>query len=320
MDDIKWFKFNPSRWMMGKIQRCDEVTQARFIRLCSLYWSKDCEMTIEDAIIEIEENHFDILKSKKIITIDITKIYISFLDEQIFEIKEDKKDKSTSGIVGNLKRWHKDIYEQFLSKKISLEKAIELSKVIALPSQPDNTPIATQSQNIADKEETRLDLDKEETRLEKETIESVSDLKNPTSPQLKIDYDKLKLFFNDNCGSMAKVQILSDKRKKGISALIKKFSKQDFQKVIEKSKESNFLQGQNDRGWKADFDWILNQTNFIKILEGNFDNDKKQKENGKQQQFANSTKKPARFSVARATETLRADAERKQREMENRNS
>lgn len=44
----------------------------------------------------------------------------------------------------------------------------------------------------------------------------------------------------------------------------------------------------------------------------------KNSSNGKQ--FTSPSKKSARFSVARATETLRADAERKQREMENRNS
>lgn len=44
------------------------------------------------------------------------------------------------------------------------------------------------------------------------------------------------------------------------------------------------------------------------------------KNTGNGKQFTSPSKKPARFSIARATETLRADAERKQREMENRNS
>lgn len=291
MDDIKWFKFNPSRWMMGKIQKCPEVTQARFMRLCSMYWVKDCEMTIEDAVIEIDQDHFDILKAKKVITIDTLKVYISFLDEQIFEIKEYKKDKSTSGIVGNLKRWHKEIYDQFISKSISLERAIELSKIIATPSDPDNDPIASPSQNIADKDKD-LDKDKEKNRLDNINKEDVSDLKNPPPPILKIDYDKLKLFFNDNCGLMSKIQILSDKRKKSIAILIKKHSKEDFKKVIEKCKESKFLQGENNRSWKADFDWLLNQTNFIKVLEGNYDNENKINHNGGKQPTTGFTKIP----------------------------
>ena len=45
-----------------------------------------------------------------------------------------------------------------------------------------------------------------------------------------------------------------------------------------------------------------------------------QKNTGNGKQFTSTPKKPARFSIARAEQTLRTDAERKQREMENRNS
>ena len=55
MSKLTWFKFTPSDYMMGKIQRCPEVTQARFIRLCCLYWNKQCELTYEDAEIEIDK-------------------------------------------------------------------------------------------------------------------------------------------------------------------------------------------------------------------------------------------------------------------------
>ena len=34
---------------------------------------------------------------------------------------------------------------------------------------------------------------------------------------------------------------------------------------------SDFLSGRNG-AFKASFDWLLKQTNFIKILEGNYDN------------------------------------------------
>ena len=178
MDKLQWFKFNPSDWMMGKIQRCPEITQARFLRLCCMYWNKDCELSIEDSIIEIDKEHFDILISKKILTTDNKNVYISFLDEQNLEIKEVSKDKSTSGIVGNLKRWHNLIYQRFKAKEISLEEAIELSKTIAPPSHTDSIPIAPPSQNIADKiktiqDEDEIREDEEKKRkdflLEKET-------------------------------------------------------------------------------------------------------------------------------------------------------
>ena len=34
---------------------------------------------------------------------------------------------------------------------------------------------------------------------------------------------------------------------------------------------SSFLKGDNDRGWKASFDWIFeNNKNWVKVFEGNY--------------------------------------------------
>lgn len=164
MEKLQWFKFNPTDWVMGKIQRCPEITQARFMRLICLYWNKECKLLIEDAEIEIDKEHLDILINKKIILTNDTFLNISFLDEQFYEIETNQKDKSKSGVIGNLKRWHLDIYNKFMNKEISLEQAIEQSKVIAHLSHTDCTPIATQSQNIAEKR--RGEENREEERRE----------------------------------------------------------------------------------------------------------------------------------------------------------
>ena len=59
MDKLQWFKFRPSDWMMGKIMRCDEITQARYMRLVCLYWNKGCDLSYEDAEIEIDKKHLN---------------------------------------------------------------------------------------------------------------------------------------------------------------------------------------------------------------------------------------------------------------------
>jgi hypothetical protein len=38
------------------------------------------------------------------------------------------------------------------------------------------------------------------------------------------------------------------------------------------AEESDFLKGANDRNWVADFDWIMNDTNMAKILDGKYEN------------------------------------------------
>ena len=45
-----------------------------------------------------------------------------------------------------------------------------------------------------------------------------------------------------------------------------------FTRAVIKAQETPFLRGENERGWKADFDWfIANDQNVIKVLEGRYD-------------------------------------------------
>ncbi len=113
-----------------------------------------------------------------------------------------------------------------------------------------------------------------------------SDFSNPTP--LEIDFKKLIDFFNENKGNMPEVQKISKTRQIRISNLIKNYSKEKLKDVILKCKNSNFIQGENDRDWIANFDWITKSENFIKILEGNYKN----KENGSSKQNTAESKQP----------------------------
>lgn len=107
MDKLHWFKFAPSDWMMGKIQRCSEITQARFIRLCCIYWNKETNMSIDDAICEIDQDHFDELIKRKIITENQEHIFIDFLDDQMDEIMETSRKNSKAGKISAQRRAEK---------------------------------------------------------------------------------------------------------------------------------------------------------------------------------------------------------------------
>ena len=75
------------------------------------------------------------------------------------------------------------------------------------------------------------------------------------------------------CVSLPKVRTMTDKRKKAIQKLFKKYSEEDIRLVLEKSEDSDFLAGRS-KDWRADLDWIINENNFVKILEGRYDNRK----------------------------------------------
>ena len=46
---------------------------------------------------------------------------------------------------------------------------------------------------------------------------------------------------------------------------------------FEKAEASEFLKGENDRAWTADFDWLIRPTNMSKVLEGKYDGSSKPK-------------------------------------------
>lgn len=83
--------------------------------------------------------------------------------------------------------------------------------------------------------------------------------------------EEIASLFNEKCPSLQKVIKVSDKRKKKIDKLIKAYSREEIQTVFEKAEHSDFLSGKV-KDFKACFDWLIEQSNFIKVLEGNYDN------------------------------------------------
>ena len=76
--------------------------------------------------------------------------------------------------------------------------------------------------------------------------------------------------FNEICLSYPKVKVISEKREKEILTRLETYSLEDLGTVFTNSESSSFMKGKNDRGWYATFDWIMDENNFVKILEGNY--------------------------------------------------
>ena len=77
--------------------------------------------------------------------------------------------------------------------------------------------------------------------------------------------------FNTTCVSFPKVTALSADRQKHIAARLKQYGVEKIKVVFQKAEASSFLKGENNRKWKANFDWLINETNFAKVLDGNYD-------------------------------------------------
>lgn len=90
--------------------------------------------------------------------------------------------------------------------------------------------------------------------------------------------DKYSAFiniYNTYCINLPTLQKLTDKRKTSINKFLKEFNVEQFQQICINANDSDFLTGNNERGWKADFDFIIRPDKAIKILEEQYNNKKR---------------------------------------------
>lgn len=80
--------------------------------------------------------------------------------------------------------------------------------------------------------------------------------------------------YNFSCPNLPQVQKITDKRKKSIDNFLKDFTIEQFRDICNIANSSDFLTGENKRGWKADFDFIMRTDKALSILEGKYSNSK----------------------------------------------
>lgn len=110
----------------------------------------------------------------------------------------------------------------------------------------------------------------------KEKEEEKKEVSGAGAPHLPLDLKALAVYFNDqvfNAGSIIKpVRSIERQRAHAVSARCREYGKEAVRDVVRKAVMSDFLNGKNDRGWVATFDWLMKPNNFAKVLEGNYDN------------------------------------------------
>ena len=120
---------------------------------------------------------------------------------------------------------------------------------------------ALQCNTEVTKSNTEIEIDKD-----KETeIDIEIEKKNKT------DYQQIIDLYNAICVSLPSVRSLSNARKKEIKARLNTYSVDDIKQCFENAEASSFLKGDNDRKWTASFDWIMKDSNFAKVLDGNYE-------------------------------------------------
>ena len=134
------------------------------------------------------------------------------------------------------------------------------------------------------KSTTTKDINIDNHRLsskEYNSLASIGELPEKTEEKPKTDRlpaKEIKEMWNTTCTSFPKLFTISENRKNKMRLRISEMGGIDkalplLKQIFEKMQESNFLKGDNKRGWKASFDWLFeNDKNWVKVFEGNYDN------------------------------------------------
>ena len=125
--------------------------------------------------------------------------------------------------------------------------------------------------------------EKSTQRKEKESKEDIdSSLRSESSSSPcpttdndgEINFSGVMAFFNammeKHHAVIATITDMTKKRRDSVAARIRSYGIESLKKVIVNAATSDFLNGENDKSWVADFNWLFKPNNYVKVLEGNY--------------------------------------------------
>ena len=131
------------------------------------------------------------------------------------------------------------------------------------------------------------DQEKELKKANLNVVEKKEETVDIPAGKITPSYQIITDYFNNavsNC-NVPKIRNINEARKKSIKARLGEYDIETILNVIDKVVASDFLNGSSNTGFTASFDWIFKPSNFIKILEGNYDN--RDRERNVQDDFRN---------------------------------
>lgn len=111
----------------------------------------------------------------------------------------------------------------------------------------------------------RKDIDEEENFKEPDGSSSTDD-----DPEVTVNYVFNQ--YNSICKNVTRAKALSEARRKMIGARLREHGYKAVMEMLIIASKSDFMSGANKRSWVANIDWMFKPTNFVKVLDGIYNN------------------------------------------------
>ncbi|WP_238917218.1 hypothetical protein [Clostridium sp. YIM B02555] len=89
-------------------------------------------------------------------------------------------------------------------------------------------------------------------------------------PTDKVPYQTIIDLFNSTCKSLPKVKARNKTRDNHIKTMYKSLGIEKVKELFTLAENSDYLSGRNMKWLNCSFDWIVKESNYIKVLEGNY--------------------------------------------------
>lgn len=160
----------------------------------------------------------------------------------------------------------------------TVKKRSEAGKMGGRPTKAKDDEDKAKKANAFSEKQSQAKKGDTVTDTDTETVTD-TDIDYPLPPkggqQQPVPFSQIVELYHTICTSYPKLRAVEGNRQKQIAARWKKYGGIDaFRELFEKAEASDFLKGDNDKAWTADFDWLIRPTNMSKVLEGKYDNDR----------------------------------------------
>jgi len=139
------------------------------------------------------------------------------------------------------------------------------------PKQPDSdsgSGIESDSETSSSLDEEGLESEKEKQQSKASPLPSNSELAKEHT--CSAEAEQIRVWYNEVRGGMPLCRKLTPIRTRQINARLNEEGLGGLKAIIESCKDMPHLQGQNDRGWTADLEWLTKDSNFTKVMEGKY--------------------------------------------------
>jgi hypothetical protein len=192
---------------------------------------------------------------------DMSKIVVSKQKHKFFtkRLNDDEMEELSTVLIETEDGFQIDWVAQSMAERKAYTNSRSKNRSKSNKKNPEKATIIskTYDQHMEDEDE-----DEDEIEDKDENINGIEDSKQEM---------EVVNFYNTVCDRLPRVEKLTHARKKLIQARLNEYTPEDMGEIFIRASKSDFLNGKSDRGWRANFDWILTRDNFLKIKEGNYD-------------------------------------------------